>query len=53
MIRTCQYSIDRGVTCNAWVEDSIPYCIRHAIAMKEIDALWEEVNEVIKKAREK
>ena len=49
----CCYSIDRGVQCSAWVKDNEEYCARHKNGMLDIDDLEKEINDVIKKAREK
>ena len=49
----CPYAIDHGVSCHAWVRDDEKYCERHKGMMAPIDALEKEINDVIRKAREK
>ena len=49
----CPYAIDHGVSCHAWVRDDEKYCERHKGMMTPIDALEKEIDDVIRKAREK
>lgn len=53
MAYDCQYSTDRGCRCSRYVKDGEEYCVLHKADILQIDALEKEVNEVIKKAREK
>lgn len=49
----CAYAVDRGVNCRKWLPSTETYCTEHIAAIAAIDQMMEEVNDIIKKAREK
>ncbi len=50
---TCKYSSDYACRCPKWTAQGEDYCSEHKEAMRKIDNLEAEINDVIKKAREK
>ena len=53
MAYRCLWQLDHGVGCHQWHKDNEDYCVDHQRKMVAIDALEIEINEVIRKAREK
>lgn len=49
----CKYYVDRACQCPKWTAQGEEYCSEHKEAMRKIYNLEAEVNDVIKKAREK
>jgi hypothetical protein len=49
----CQYQIDRGVGCPKWTRDGQDYCDDHEKCIGAVEAMQQEIVEVIKRAREK
>jgi len=52
-LRICLYQTDVGIYCTNFVQDGRMYCPVHEHTMAEINRLEHEINETIRKAREK
>ena len=49
----CKYYTDWACQCPKWTAQGEEYCSEHKEAMRKISNLEAEINDVIKKAREK
>ena len=53
MAYRCQYAIDRGVLCPDWTREDEDYCAIHDRAIKNVEAMWQKVTNIVTDAQKK